>query len=219
MIGRNAVVAVGLWLPISISALPRLSYAPWNFDYGKVAFYPDGLRGCLLQGNAHRYSGNLLRDLACSADGGQHWTVVAERIAGLAELRLHSDSVHGWAVGERVVLRTEDGGRTWDRIAVDVDGWPNSAHFAKDALGGLGSWSRSLQSRRSPSALRTSDGGRNWLAVDFGITHTEVYDTYLSPDGKHAWALLNTSDFGMTPPNVVIAKSSDGGVRWVVERT
>lgn len=142
-----------------------------------------------------------------SADGGTGWTVRKK-----ARLRMTAvaatDADHVWVLGNAVgaagepgasaVLRSEDGGGTWERrpfgdaLLADID-------FADQRHGWLVALDR---------IWTTSDGGRSWrrskqlgMAVLTGVT---------SSDRRHAfvagWGTLDGAPFVLT--------TSDGGRTW-----
>jgi photosystem II stability/assembly factor-like uncharacterized protein len=151
-----------------------------------------------------------------SRDGGQSWTQadVPSR-ALLTGVHMH-DSQLGWAVGhDHVVLRTRDGGRTWERV-----------HYAPDKERPLlDVWFADAQRGLAIGAygelLVTRDGGTTWEARavngddDFHLNNivgardgtlymaAEAGNLYRSGDAGETWEKLPSpyegSFFGMLP--------------------
>lgn len=116
-----------------------------------------------------------------TVDGGGTWT--AWEMGAHATLLVDTyftDAEHGWVVGGRatvpnptrndvraVVLRTEDGGRTWaDRAAapgapLPLGEWGWKIHFIDDRIGYV-----ALESFTRGAILTTTDGGDSWTRVE-----------------------------------------------------
>jgi photosystem II stability/assembly factor-like uncharacterized protein len=83
----------------------------------------------------------------------------------------------GWAVGQRgLILRTEDGGKTWQRQPNHKEG-EGSHLFSVAAIDGqtavaVGEWG---------SRIRTTDGGKTWLDYSFLIDEAHPQFVWLSP--------------------------------------
>ncbi len=97
-----------------------------------------------------------------SNDQGRSWTqVVVPASANLTAVHFVDDQ-HGWAVGhDEVILRTEDGGLTWDRTHYNPE--------AKRPL--LDVWfadaERGLAVGAYGAVYSSADGGRTWTDVQF----------------------------------------------------
>jgi len=119
-----------------------------------------------------------------TVDGGATWTAweMAPHASLLVDVHF-TDPDHGWVVGgladvpgptrdnvRAVVLRTEDGGRTWqDRLAgirdtLPLGEWGWKIHFLDDRVGFV-----ALESFDRAAVLKTVDGGTTW-------TRLEVHD-------------------------------------------
>jgi photosystem II stability/assembly factor-like uncharacterized protein len=116
-----------------------------------------------------------------TVDGGATWA--AWDMSGHAALLVDThftDADHGWVVGGQatvpnptrddvraVVLRTEDGGRTWvDRLAplaaeLPLGEWGWKIHFVDAMLGYV-----ALESFVRGAILKTTDGGASWSRID-----------------------------------------------------
>ena len=104
-------------------------------------------------------------------DGGLHWHLLETGCdASLRSIRL-VDAHYGWTVGARIlpytsqtaatILRTQDGGDTWETVAVELPGL-RSVRFRDRNLGwalGDGDW-------LFPGGIfQTRDGGRHWQPI------------------------------------------------------
>lgn len=148
----------------------------------------------------------------------------------------------GYAVGEDatyngdgIVIKTIDGGTTWEQITPDGIPGLEAMSFVDLQTGYVAGW--------DDYVLKTVDGGLNWdtlnVATDMWIINDiEFYDydngiimegsnVYLTEDGGDSWSLVNTFDFGCfevvyADQNTVftegymnkIYKSIDGGYSW-----
>lgn len=114
-------------------------------------------------------------------DGGTSWQAwdMSEHATLLVDTYF-TDADHGWVVGGKanvpdprrddvhaVVLRTEDGGRTWvnkaaplgDQLALGEWGW--KIHFLDDRVGYV-----ALESFDRGAILKTTDGGEGWTRLN-----------------------------------------------------
>jgi photosystem II stability/assembly factor-like uncharacterized protein len=129
-----------------------------------------------------------------SADGGNSWELVSNwpDLSGL----LFVDAGIGYAVGlGQTVVKTTDGGQTWNRSAVDVPGpaLSLSSITCLDADHCLTGGER---------VLVTTDGGDSWSAMPVSVAQPLAVD-YASPGG----AVVAGAEGA-------ISTSSDGGASW-----
>ena len=175
-----------------------------------------------------------------SDDEAHSWRQVASPThAMLTAVHMHDGSL-GWAVGhDAVILRTRDGGETWERVhhapeeelplldvwfANPLDGLAVGAYgyFLATNDGG-DSWTRRAVSEDDYhlNALAPAEGGRLYIGAEAGVA-------YRSDDGGVNWRELTTpytgSWFGAAVPSadtVLLAglrghmfRSEDGGGTW-----
>lgn len=74
----------------------------------------------------------------------------------------------GWAVGDQgTILRTEDGGRSWNLVAVNSSCSLRSVQFVDEENGwAMGGQAVPMVGRTNAVILKTSDGGRTWKEMD-----------------------------------------------------
>lgn len=96
---------------------------------------------------------------------GKRWKIIAHLDSIYFEKLWFSDSENGWLAGEKgTLLKTSDGGLSWQRVVVDSSSAPNLVFYAMfwetNRIGFL-----SAQSITSPPATfiyNTTDGGSTW---------------------------------------------------------
>jgi photosystem II stability/assembly factor-like uncharacterized protein len=116
----------------------------------------------------------------------------------------------GWALGEHAVLRTSDGGLTWQKVGpADLSdlGYAASAFF----LSGQTAWV-AVSHPNDPqqgSLYRTIDGGQTWnsASLDFGLGRLYFLDD------QQGWALADLGA-GAGSNAVAIYQTTDGGSSW-----
>jgi len=180
-------------------------------------------------------AGTFIERLYRTSDGGMRWTLVRPmRFYGRI---VFTDPLHGWAltnptgwaqkpccaipVGEGLIYRTSDGGRSWQRVALPAPlGYEHERQIVTwmrffDARDGV---IASLALDRVTTRLRvlinaTTDGGTTW-AVQAAPVSSEQPRTQdglpyapFSAASTHDWVL-----FSHTRP--VLFRTSDGGHSW-----
>ncbi|HEY4004121.1 MAG TPA: YCF48-related protein [Pseudonocardia sp.] len=160
--------------------------ATWADVVGLPAFAPPAVCGLsVVDANVVYASGtnypNRPARMMRTLDGAATWE--AWDMAPHATLLIDNyftDVDHGWVVGGKatvpnpgredvraVVLRTEDGGRTWvDRAAplaaqLPLGEWGWKIHFIDDRVGYV-----ALESFERGAILKTTDGGDSWTRID-----------------------------------------------------
>lgn len=169
-----------------------------------------------------------------SVDGGENWQhsglTETGRIGRIIVHPTNPDIVYACAVGratgpqqERGVLRTKDGGKTWDRVLF-VDPDTGCSGLSMDATNPdhmvAGMWQVVLHAHQmlsggpSSGVYVTNDGGSTWNRVEgHGMPKSPVgkIDVAIAPsNGKRVYALIQTPDQGS------LWRSDDGGVNWAV---
>jgi photosystem II stability/assembly factor-like uncharacterized protein len=109
-----------------------------------------------------------------SDDAGRSWTQVQVPASANLTAVHFVDDHHGWAVGhDEVILRTEDGGLTWERTRFN----PESSQPLLDVW--FADSQRGLAVGAYGIILSSSDGGRTWAEAPFEpvpLGGTQDYD-------------------------------------------
>jgi photosystem II stability/assembly factor-like uncharacterized protein len=194
-------------------------------DFSAVTF-TDAQHGWAVAYNADLIMQNDIQVVAPSivatTDGGQHWQPQSTGITDIQDSLnvslwdvAFTDSLHGWAVGElyqytpkpagyhALMLRTDDGGRTWTRAGVSEYGSLKAVCFADAdhgwAVGSLGA---------TGCILATSDGGATWKKQAAGQIPNAVVSVSF-PDDLHGWAVTQSG---------LVEHTDDGGASWAPYR-
>jgi photosystem II stability/assembly factor-like uncharacterized protein len=146
--------------------------------------------------------------------------------------------------GEGIVIKTTDGGDTWERMTPEGTLWLDAISFIDLDTGYVGGWSNYI--------LKTTDGGETWTQVNFPFAN-EVYKIrdinfrdanhgivsvaviygvepkiYVTDDGGQTWTngtgftLPDASKVEYVQDSIVVAvglqdaicRSTDGGLTW-----
>ncbi len=131
-----------------------------------------------------------------SEDGGLSWYQIEVNLSkDLYAVCFVTDSL-GYVAGDNIVMRTRDGGKTWETVMATTDYYTDI--YFKDADHGwlAGSYG---------TILRTVDGGQNWkLATVAGSTLNWI----------NAIHFLDFQTGFAVGDNSIILKSTDGGLIW-----
>ena len=159
------------------------------YSFNSVYFLSDRLTGWLVGDH-----GTIFH----TGDGGKVWNEQRSRTAGdLMRIRFAADGSVGVAVGQNVVLMTEDGGHTWKKQmypGLDSTVWQDVA------LDGPRAWIVGPGGQ----ILNTKDGGRSWQLQKSGVT-TDLNGVDFAAGGMTGWIV---GDHGL------ILVTSDGGEHW-----
>jgi photosystem II stability/assembly factor-like uncharacterized protein len=182
------------------------------------------------EGVAATSQGRLYR----TTDGAESWTLVREFAGGVKGLHFVTPTV-GFAVGTGSVLRTGDGGATWEQRAVGL--------LFLSAIRCADAFTCVLTTQSGTSLMRTTDGGatlttvspssKKLLAAAFGadlraVAAGEGGATVRSTDAGATWTTVGkrlTQAFtrirAVSPslvfavgPKGTLARSTDGGLTW-----
>ncbi len=131
-----------------------------------------------------------------SEDGGLSWYFIdANLTKDLYSVYFITDSL-GYVAGDNIVMRTRDGGKTWETVMATTDYYTDI--YFKDADHG---WVAGAYG----TILRTVDGGQNWkLATVPGNTLNWL----------NAIHFLDYQTGFAVGDNSIILKSTDGGLTW-----
>ncbi len=149
----------------------------------------------------------ILTALLVTAAGAQTWKVgLTASYPGISfsDVQFLSATT-GWVVGSKgIVLKTTDGGATWNGATNDTLGTLSSVHFRSATDGYIGGSSRKLYT--------TTDGGSSWTRILLNAfvadTGAVVRSVYFS-DASKGWILTTLSS-----TNGRILHTTDGGTTW-----
>lgn len=122
---------------------------------------------------------------------------------------------------EGLILRSEDGGRTWQRTGFEFHDMQrvafHSLHFTDRLRGWVGGVRVDDAGRTLPIVLRTVDGGNHWreasVPMDPGVIVTEVRGVRFSSDEKGALA-INLLDPASGKLRQSVYATDDAGRSW-----
>jgi len=167
-----------------------------------------------------------------STDGGENWSFVGLRDAGLiGRIRVHPqdpDLLYVAALGhpfgkneERGVFRSRDGGGSWEKVLFLSDS-VGAVDLAMDPANPRILYAGMWRAERKPWTLidasedggiyRTTDGGNSWEKLERGLPQglTGRIGVTVSPaNPDRVWAIVNAHD-----PQGGVYRSDDGGESW-----
>ncbi len=154
---------------------------------GKIQFI-DSLHGWItyLPSSFSEMSAGVLRTI----DGGASWEAVSTP-RGLTDISF-VDSLHGWGSSYTSssifnVVKTTDGGNTWQIIYTSTDALYFEAISFVDTLSGWVFGSTFYQGGSRELIMRTSDGGNTWIWESVGKAGALSNGQMI--DGYHGWAV------------------------------
>ncbi|MEW6736580.1 MAG: YCF48-related protein [Acidobacteriota bacterium] len=108
--------------------------------------------------------------IVCTKDGGNTWEIQYQGVTGETILSVScSDSEHIWAVGSNeLILTTEDGGKNWKRIDIDLTDALLRVHYFNNSV-----WILGLNG--VVAQLNISNKKWQFHSLDFKKALTDVY--------------------------------------------
>ena len=163
-----------------------------NFAYRSKQVYAPGRDTIVCAGNIINIP-LIIR----STDAGQNWKVVYREDnpdgsalpTGLERMIFLNRST-GFVTRKNGILRTTDGGASWQPIFTQVDEYVSSIYFADDQYGCVATDKR---------LLRTINGGASWSTV-----------SNITPDNLFFLDRMN----GFASGFIWVSKTTDGGLTW-----
>ena len=199
-IGAAALVAFASALAFAPRTPPPL--APTTIGVERTHFNAISLNGDRL------LTAGAMGEILYSDDKGAHWSPAKlnqDRQALIVSMAFAPDKKLGFAVGhEGWILRTKDGGSSWDEVAFSKENGEPLMSIARLPSGDwitVGAFGRALESK---------DGGQTWQALTLPA---EVEDKHLnrivsSGDQQH-WLIVGERG--------LVIKSDDAGATWQIE--
>jgi|GEM_PF-756213 len=136
------------------------------------------------------------------------------QVLGLTSIHMVSETT-GWALGEKSLLRTVDGGRRWSDV-IPPGGRDAGRGMEAEFLDANTAWVAVLNdSRPQLTVFHTTDGGRSWQGTEVTRNTTGVpYGVFLDfIDPQHGWLMLEP-EHGMSSRPGELYATSDGGEHW-----
>lgn len=183
---------------------PNRQFQPTYADYMPVVWFTDPNNGVMARVDGHIYVTN---------DGGVSWEKVFTADRMIRDL-VFVDRATGWIVGtESLLLKTDDGGRTWNSMLAPTDVTLHSISFAGNRIG--------CAAGGNGTILCTNDSGRTWRKGSInGLSEPMPPLGSISLlDESHAWAVGGKSqpiEPSLTAPSSFVVRSDDGGLNWYV---
>ncbi len=149
---------------------------PYAGSVPKVYFYKDkGLVFNLVNPN------NILRQYyMISYDNGSSWETRVLNVSGITpedilKAAFFISDTHGWIAGNdsnghAIVLITNDGGESWEKVDVNEPYSFGSINFINDNEGYATVNSESIYGYENNKLYHTQDGGYTWEAMDFSMS-------------------------------------------------
>jgi photosystem II stability/assembly factor-like uncharacterized protein len=144
-----------------------------------------------------------------TAAAGPHWTEqtsgVTARFRGISAV---SDTVV-WASGSNgTIVRTTDGGKTWQTIPPPPD--TQKLDFRDvDAIDDKTAYVLSIGPGEASRIFKTSDGGATWATQFVNRDEKAFFDAMVFADARHGVAVSDSVD-----GRFVLLLTTDGGAAW-----
>ncbi|GEM_PF-2076898 len=111
------------------------------------------------------------------------------------------------------ILKTTDGGETWERLTIPDSVVSLRSISFQDSLAAIAAGYQFRNNRVSGVILRTSDAGANWQLTDFPPVDNFTDIFFVNSSTGFAVGVYSTSGFGVPPPGAIY-KTTDAGVSW-----
>lgn len=146
-----------------------------------------------------------------TADGGNSWQQQeAPQWKGFDEPQqlVFNDASHGWLVGGYRVLRTTDGGKSW-QLSFSI-GRDSDERMARLYGGAFPDANTGWVTSTDNILIHTSDGGANWKTLTIEARRMDLRDAFFI-NGLKGWVVARNKGG--------IYSTTDGGKQWAVQPT
>ena len=137
-----------------------------------------------------------------------------KQIQSPSDITLHNiffaDSLNGWAAGDSgIVIKTSDGGSSWNILDNFTDNTIWDLHFLDENLGWTVNW---LDDTVYNGTIihKTTNGGEDWETIEFPQSETYIVDIHFI-NSQTGYAGVNYS-----PVRGPIYYTTDGGIGWTL---
>ncbi|MBS1581665.1 MAG: T9SS type A sorting domain-containing protein [Bacteroidetes bacterium] len=166
------------------------------------------------------FCGSLTGSLWRTGNGGDSWedihAALPQPVPGICGLSAPTpDVIYGTGVfhGPAYVIKSTDGGGTWQHIDLSAHAWNLvDVLFLNADTGFVGGGA--ITETQGASIFRTEDGGQTWTEVFTTGSGYEWIWKLQTPDGQHLYASIED---GTNTRPMRYARSADGGATWALD--
>jgi photosystem II stability/assembly factor-like uncharacterized protein len=173
------------------------------------------LNGVCFISPTHGWTVGASGRIYATTDGGDSWSQQSSGTSRVLQRVHFIDDDHGWAVGgwggsSFLVLRTTNGGGTWQDLSFGNYAYSVDDVYFADSLHG---WICGRDNTIEPHIHHTTDGGTSWTrqTVPAGSGAVDAIDF---PTLTHGWA--TTSSIYNSPAGAIL-HTTDGGANWAIQ--
>ena len=165
-----------------------------DFTWHRSCYFPNGREGVIVSGDG--FMGGGIRKLGPDAI----WLLDTMHLYTNALSAVwYSDSLTVHATGLGWVLRSDDGGRNWERLP-PTDDFFRSIHFPTATTGYICGYSGTL--------LKTTDGGRTWNTIREGGSVGKKHQAF-----RAVWFVSAEKGY-LVGDNGLFWRTENGGADW-----
>jgi photosystem II stability/assembly factor-like uncharacterized protein len=141
-----------------------------------------------------------------NAQGNGQWEILNEG-GDFQTIDFVSDNV-GWIAGEGTLLKTEDGGETWNIVSLPEEIYFDKIDFCDDSI----AWAMGqIEGNEKRSIFRSNDEGQSWV-VKKEFQHPYGFDSFYAVNDSVVYAVGLIGDTGY--PSGWVMKTTDAGLSW-----